>query len=239
MKCTARALLALLALTVSPSAALSTRQAEAASLAANPIRKVVTMLQLMMKKVEAEGEKEKELYDKFMCYCKNSGGALEKSIADAGTKIPDLQSEIEEAESKKAQLEDDVKQHQADREAAVQAMKEATAIREKEAAAFEKETGDLKSYLEAIKKAIAAIAKGVGKTRGSLAGAASSAESFTAPGSEFAGPGGFLQTGAAGVLRRLILQKQDMDETDRQGLLAFLGQGAPAAVCVPQSGEVV
>merc|ERR1719159_366076 len=108
------------------------------------------MLQLMMKKVEAEGEKEKELYDKFMCYCKN-GGALEKSIADANTKVPELQSEIEEAESKKAQLEDEVKQHQADRAAAVEAMKEATAIREKEAAAFEKETAELKSYLEAIK----------------------------------------------------------------------------------------
>jgi cytochrome c5 len=37
----------------------------------NPIRKVVNMLQAMQKKVEAEGEKEKELFDKFMCYCKN------------------------------------------------------------------------------------------------------------------------------------------------------------------------
>jgi hypothetical protein len=34
--------------------------------AANPIRKVVTMLQMMQKKVEQEGEKEKELFDKFM-----------------------------------------------------------------------------------------------------------------------------------------------------------------------------
>merc|ERR1719359_928375 len=117
-------------------------------------------------------------------------------------------------------------------------MKEATAIREKEAAAFEKETADLRSYIEAINKAIAAIMGGVGKTRGSLAGAASSAESFTAPGSEFSGPGGFLQTSAAGVLRRLVQGKQDMNEADRQELLSFLGIGAPAAVYVPQSGEI-
>merc|ERR1719197_664917 len=83
---------------------------EAASAAANPIRKVVTMLQMMVKKVEAEGEKEKELFEKFMCYCKTSGGALEKGIADAEVKIAELQSEIEEAESKKAQLKEDVKQ---------------------------------------------------------------------------------------------------------------------------------
>ena len=35
--------------------------------AANPIRNVVTMLQTMQKKVEAEGEREQELFDKFMC----------------------------------------------------------------------------------------------------------------------------------------------------------------------------
>merc|ERR1719387_901855 len=106
----------------------------------------------MVKKVEAEGEKETELYDKFMCYCKTSGGALEKGISDANVKIPDLQSDIEEAEAKKAQLEEDVKQHQADRAAAVEAMKEATSIREKEAAAFEKETAELRSYLDAIER---------------------------------------------------------------------------------------
>ena len=36
---------------------------------ANPIRKVVTLLQDMQKELEAEGEKEEELYNKFMCYC--------------------------------------------------------------------------------------------------------------------------------------------------------------------------
>jgi len=54
----------------------------------NPIRKVVTMLQNMAKKVEAEGEKEQELFEEFMCYCKKSGGSLKQSVADAKTKIP-------------------------------------------------------------------------------------------------------------------------------------------------------
>ena len=36
---------------------------------ANPIRKVVTLLQDMQKELEAEGKKEEELYNKFMCYC--------------------------------------------------------------------------------------------------------------------------------------------------------------------------
>merc|ERR1719378_1690689 len=162
----------LLALVLAPAFASSIE--EGAASAANPIRKVVTMLQLMMKKVEAEGEKETELFEKYMCYCKSSGGALEKGISDANVKVPELQSDIKEAESKKAQLEEDVKQHQADRAAAVEAMKEATAIREKEKAAYDKEIAELKSYLAAMDGAIAALTKGMA--------------------------GGFLQTSAAGVL---------------------------------------
>ena len=34
-------------------------------------------------KVEAKGEKEKQLFHKNMCYCKNVGGDLAKSMADA------------------------------------------------------------------------------------------------------------------------------------------------------------
>ena len=34
--------------------------------AVNPIRNVVTMLQMMQKQVEAEGENEKDLFEKFM-----------------------------------------------------------------------------------------------------------------------------------------------------------------------------
>merc|ERR1719281_2330844 len=68
---------------------------------ANPIRKVVTMLQMMQNKVTAEGEKEEKLMEKFMCYCKNGVATLEKSIEDAKTKIPQLEADIKEAEAAK------------------------------------------------------------------------------------------------------------------------------------------
>merc|ERR1719463_669325 len=142
---------------------------------ANPIRKVVNMLQGMKKKVEAEGEKEKELFEKYMCYCKTSGGALSKSISDAETKIPQLGSDIKEAESKLAQLKEDLKQAQMDRAAAKEAVAAATALREKEAAAYAKESSEVGANLAALKKAVTALEKGMG--------------------------GAFLQTGAAGVLK--------------------------------------
>merc|ERR1719171_1443803 len=145
-------LISLLIHSTSASASGSDQSADQAA-ASNPIRKVVTMLQAMQKKVAAEGEKEKELYDKFMCYCKNSGGALAKSIADANTKIPELQSDIEEAEALMKQLKQEVAQHQVDRADAKKAMAEATAIREKEAAAFAKEKAESEADLLAIEKA--------------------------------------------------------------------------------------
>eukprot|EP00448_Togula_jolla_P009287 CAMPEP_0170612524 /NCGR_PEP_ID=MMETSP0224-20130122/23771_1 /TAXON_ID=285029 /ORGANISM="Togula jolla, Strain CCCM 725" /LENGTH=39 /DNA_ID= /DNA_START= /DNA_END= /DNA_ORIENTATION= len=39
------------------------------------------MLETMQKKITAEGEAEKELYEKFECYCKTNGGDLGGTIA--------------------------------------------------------------------------------------------------------------------------------------------------------------
>jgi len=89
---------------------------------ANPIRKVVTMLQMMQNKVIAEGEKETELYEKYACWCKTGASSLGNSIADANTKIGELGPAIKEAEGKKEQLVADIKQHRADRDAAKAAM---------------------------------------------------------------------------------------------------------------------
>jgi len=178
---------------------------------ANPIRKVVVMLQTMQKKITAEGEKEQELYDKFMCYCKNAGGDLSKSIADADTKIPQLGSDIEEAEAKKKQLDEDLKSHQMDRSAAKEAMASATAIREKEAAAFAKEEAELKANIAALTGATKAITSGMA--------------------------GGFLQTRGASVLRHLLEVKTDMMEADREDITAFLS-GTSNNGYVPQAGQI-
>jgi len=190
MHCSTIALI--FAVMVAPAAAGTQSTVEAGR--ANPIRRVVTMLQAMQKKVEAEGEKEKALFDKYMCYCKTGGAALSKSIGDADTKIPQLGSDIKEAEAKQAQLKEDLKQHQLDRSAAKQAVAEATALREKDAAAYANEANEAKANIAATNGAIKSLEKGMA---------------------------GFLQTRSASVLRHLS-PKFDLDEEDRQALNAFL-----------------
>jgi len=185
-------------------ALVASASAEREMATANPIRKVVNMLEALKGKVEAEGEKEKELFDKYMCYCKNAGGTLGKSIADAEAKGPQLTAEIGEATGKLAQLKEDVKAHQQDRAGAKAAMAEATSLREKEKAAFDTFESETKTNLAALGKATAAIAKGMG---------------------------GFLQTSAASTLKKLV-GRLDLQDADRQDMMAFLSgstEYAPAS----------
>merc|ERR1719413_212799 len=84
-------------------ACLASKQGASAQAVANPIRKVVTLLQNMQQKVKAEGEKEEDLYSKFMCYCKTGVGELESRIAAAGTAAPQLEASIKGGEEKLAQ----------------------------------------------------------------------------------------------------------------------------------------
>mmetsp|Transcript_52931 Transcript_52931/g.97693 ORF Transcript_52931/g.97693 Transcript_52931/m.97693 type:complete len:706 (-) Transcript_52931:27-2144(-) len=179
-------------------------------LTANPIRKVVTMLQNMQKKVAAEGEKELELFEKFECYCKNAGGTLKESIAAAEAKVPEVQSEIEEAESKVAQLKEDLKKAQIDRDAAKSAMADATAVREKEAAEFAKEKSEYGTNVDALTKAIAALEKGMT---------------------------GFLQTDTAQVLRNMLESMNTLANYDREELESFLS-GSQNDRYAPMSGEI-
>merc|ERR1719326_1638636 len=105
-------------------ALLSCVAAESTRLHGNPIRRVVTMLQEMQKSVEKEGETEKELYDKFMCFCETTDGELATSIDQGNTKVSELDSQLQEDTAAKAQMDQDVAQHKSDRAEAEKAIKE-------------------------------------------------------------------------------------------------------------------
>jgi len=192
-------------------AAQADEGAEAA--AANPVRRVVSMLQKMQQRIAAEGVKEKELYEKFNCWCQTGGSDLKQSIESANTRLPQLASSITEGEANLARLKLEVEGHQKDRADAKQAMAEASAIREKEAAAFAKEKAENDSNIAALTGAISAISKGMG--------------------------GAFLQTKEASVLRR-ITTTIDMTDVDRDLVASFLSQGSSGQNSyAPQSGEIV
>eukprot|EP00928_Gymnodinium_smaydae_P062991 TRINITY_DN466_c0_g1_i1.p1 TRINITY_DN466_c0_g1~~TRINITY_DN466_c0_g1_i1.p1 ORF type:complete len:726 (+),score=259.64 TRINITY_DN466_c0_g1_i1:69-2246(+) len=204
-----RSLLVAAAAGVASANSATLYESSSAQVAANPIRKVVTMLEAMKKKVTAEGEAEEALYKRYMCYCKSSGGNLEKSIADAEAKSPEVSSSIAENEAKKQQLDEDLVQHKADRTAAKTAVAEASKIREKEAAAFASTKSELEANIGAIKKALSALEKGMA--------------------------GSFLQSPAASILSRVVQSREDLVDIDRQEIMSFLASGNNYS---PSSGQV-
>jgi len=202
----------LVLLWLSPAAALTVEARSKAATEVNPIRKVVTLLQNMQAKVTAEGAAQKELFDKFMCYCKTSGGDLSKSIAESKAKIEQLDASIKQLTASKEQTAAGLEADKKSRVEAKEAMATATALREKEAAAYAKESSDLKTNLAALGKAIPAIEKGM--------------------------MGSFLQTNAAKTLRSFVMEKADIPDASRQEVLAFLSSD-DSNTYVPQSGDIV
>jgi len=191
--------------------AVSVQQREATQHATNPIRKVVTMLQDMQKKVTEEGKKEEELYHKFMCYCSTNGGELSTSIEAAKEKIEAVSSSLKSATERKAQTEADLTEHQGSRAEAEDTMAKATALREKEASEFYKEEADLKTNVAAIAKAVTALEKGAA--------------------------GAFLQTNEASLIRSFAMERAELPDSTRQELLSFLS-GSESDGYSPQGGEI-
>merc|ERR1719316_2103283 len=169
------------------------------------------MLQMMTQKITADGVKEKELFEKFMCYCKGGKGELAAGIEASKAKISELKSSVQSATGSKQQTDLDLKTHTADREAAKQAMDQATGVRSKEAAAFAASSADLKTNIAAMGKAIFSIESGA--------------------------TGSFLQTKTASKVRDLVMMNEDIANVDREDILAFLSakQGDGYA---PQSGQI-
>merc|ERR1719482_1375014 len=174
--------------------------APVAGVSANPIRKVVTMLQDMQKTVEAEGKKEEDLFDKFMCYCEGGEGALDASIQQGKAQIEQLSATIKRGTAEKSQLEQDLVQHKADRAEAEKTIKESTALREKEAAEYAASSGDMKSNIASMTAALEALKKGLSAS--------------------------LLQTGVGNTLRNIIAHSPAVREAQRDSLMSFLETGS-------------
>eukprot|EP00397_Hematodinium_sp_SG-2012_P020095 GEMP01020684.1.p1 GENE.GEMP01020684.1~~GEMP01020684.1.p1 ORF type:complete len:707 (-),score=235.24 GEMP01020684.1:381-2501(-) len=184
--------------------------AETETMGANPIRKVVNMLQAMEKKVHAEGDKEKELYEKFVCYCKSNTGELTKAIAEAQEKIAQLEAQVKQDSAAKAQNDEELKNHKLNREDAKNSLAAATKQRKKEAEIYAKESGDTGTNVASLGKAINAIEQGLGG-------------------------GAFLQTETGALLKKIVLTTSQLSELDRESVTAFLSGSASA----PGSSEIV
>merc|ERR1719335_918107 len=173
--------------------------AESSRLHGNPIRRIVTMLEEMAKSVEREGETDKELHEKFLCYCKKTDADLAASLDAGSTKTSELESAVEEDTATKAQMDQDVTQHKADREAAQKAVEESTAMRGKEAAEFAASSGEMKANVQAMTGALEALKKGLSAS--------------------------LLQTTTGSMLKNIVSHTPMLTETQRDIAMSYLQSG--------------
>jgi septal ring factor EnvC (AmiA/AmiB activator) len=169
------------------------------------------MLQAMRSKVEAEGRKESDLFDKYMCFCETNRKSLKQSIDDAESQIPQLESSLKEWTADKQQTESDIGSHEKDHADATQSLATARSTRDAEAREFQKEEADSETNIAAMGKAIDALRKGMAD--------------------------GFLQTSAAATLRRVVAAA-DLRDAERDTLDIFVSGGQSDGYN-PQSGEIV
>jgi chromosome segregation ATPase len=183
--------------------------------AANPVRKVVALLQKMQATVKAESEKEKDLFDKFMCYCDGNTDGMSTAAKAAGQKITELNSQLESEKAEKSQLDQELIQHKQDRASAKKDLETGASIRAKEHEDYVASSGEQKSNVDAMTGAIAALEKGMG--------------------------GAFLQSGASKRVAMVVRGTSALDDYERQTVLSLFESKAanPFGDYSGRSGEIV
>jgi len=176
----------------------------------NPIRKVVKLMQEMQKEIEVEKEKEKSLFEKFMCICTTYPPELRESIDQNSKSVDLLTSKIEEETANKEKLEQELVGHKEEKGSAEKDLNQATRLREKEAAEYEETTASTQASVVGLGKAVASLSKG-----------ATSAM--------------LQQSGSVPKLQALVETSNFVSTFDRQRVIAFL-TGTDSS---PGSSEVV
>lgn len=181
----------------------------------NPIRKVVTLLQDMQKEIQVEMDKEKELYEKFMCFCNSNGGELATKAAEAKAAIEEFSSKLKAEEAETVRIAQELIEHKTDRENAKKDLAEATSLRTKEKADYDATSADRKTNIGALGQAIPTLEK-------AMAGGAS-----------------FIQLPHSRLIKRIAQENQNIDDWDRKALVAFLEQKQSNGDEGPSSGQIV
>jgi len=134
------------------------------AVAANPLAKVLEMIDAFTAKVVSEGEAAEKAYVKFVEWCDDTTKGLQNQIETAGTKkneleatigklTADIADNVEKIDGLAASLAKDSKE-----------LNDATAVREKEAADFAKAEGELEEGVDTLGRAIAIIEKEMAKS---------------------------------------------------------------------------
>jgi len=125
----------------------------------SPIQRVVSLLKKMKAELEAEADKESEMYDKMVCWCETNEKEKTKAIADADAKDKELQAEIEIRAARFGELATEIAHMKEQLAADQDSLKQAMGIREGEAGEFRGQEKELVQAINNLRNAIAVLSK--------------------------------------------------------------------------------
>merc|ERR1719487_1318350 len=126
----------------------------------SPVERVVNLLKDLQTKVEADGEVEQQIYDKYACWCETTtarkAAAIEKAQEDLralGQSILKFKAKVNVRTAEIAELEAAIKANEEEQEAA-------TNVRTKENEAYMTETTEMKQAIAALQRATQVLVAG-------------------------------------------------------------------------------
>merc|ERR1719191_2371426 len=118
------------------------------------ITKVIKMLQGMVEKSKADGEKDVKLFAKFQCFCDSNQAEKTKAIEDSAAMITQLGAEITELMGQNGKLSTENAELQMSMQDNEAARTTADSLRTKANEAFVAEEADLKAAIDSMDQAI-------------------------------------------------------------------------------------
>jgi hypothetical protein len=130
----------------------------------NPITRVAELLGDLMKKVEADADKEQDLYDTFKCWCTKVINGKSASIASNEERIAELTAYIDDLDSGRIELTSERSDLETEIKALEKTVAEATAMRTKENGDFLAAKDQLDKAIAALEGAVATMEAGTNET---------------------------------------------------------------------------
>lgn len=124
------------------------------AVANDALGRVVTLLNDLKVRIEAEGREEKVLFDAFMCWCQVGFKEKEEAIQASRDVILTLHPRIQEGKTQIALLEKNLETTNAELADDQQALKTALELRAKERASFQAESQNMEESLASLTKAM-------------------------------------------------------------------------------------
>jgi len=199
-----------------------------------PVSGVVELLRNMQSELEAEADKDQEVYEKLACWCTTNDREKTKAIADAESRIADLGSTIEKMTHLSKTLTVEIKNLEKEVAKNQESLDIATALRKKQREEFVGEEKEMVQSIQALNGAIVVLSKHHGDA--ALVNVQSVMEAAAAAHAQLMRHGALLQGTVSPSERRMLQSFVQQREEPSKG---FIGKKPTfKQEYKPQSGQI-